>query len=276
MTVAQNLTQSDSNSISPIPILQAIDLQLDYINDLDSTRHTAVKSLSLDVHRGEFLCVVGPSGCGKSSLISAIAGFLKPVSGKLLMNGQTITKPGMDRGVVFQEYALWPWLRVIDNVAFGLKMKGVGKAERHAVARQHLKMTNLSDAEQKYPHELSGGMKQRVAVARTLANSPDIMLMDEPFAAIDAQTRLNLQEELIRIWSTQSVTVVFVTHSVEEAVFLADRVVVLSSGPGRVISDLAVPISRDNRKWSDINNNLDFLRIKENIYGLIRQTSKVE
>jgi len=276
MTVAQNLTQSDSNSISPIPILQAIDLQLDYINDLDSTRHTAVKSLSLDVHRGEFLCVVGPSGCGKSSLISAIAGFLKPVSGKLLMNGQTITKPGMDRGVVFQEYALWPWLRVIDNVAFGLKMKGVGKAERHAVARQHLKMTNLSDAEQKYPHELSGGMKQRVAVARTLANSPDIMLMDEPFAAIDAQTRLNLQEELIRIWSTQSVTVVFVTHSVEEAVFLADRVVVLSSGPGRVISDLAVPISRDNRKWSDINNNLDFLRIKEKIYGLIRQTSKVE
>jgi NitT/TauT family transport system ATP-binding protein len=119
-------------------------------------------------------------------------------------------------------------------------------------------------------------MKQRVAVARTLANSPDIMLMDEPFAAIDAQTRLNLQEELIRIWSTQSVTVVFVTHSVEEAVFLADRVVVLSSGPGRVISDLAVPISRDNRKWSDINNNLDFLRIKEKIYGLIRQTSKVE
>jgi len=276
MTVAQNLTQSDSNSISPIPILQAIDLQLDYINDLDSTRHTAVKSLSLDVHRGEFLCVVGPSGCGKSSLISAIAGFLKPVSGKLLMNGQTITKPGMDRGVVFQEYALWPWLRVIDNVAFGLKMKGVGKAERHAVARQYLKMTNLSDAEQKYPHELSGGMKQRVAVARTLANSPDIMLMDEPFAAIDAQTRLNLQEELIRIWSTQSVTVVFVTHSVEEAVFLADRVVVLSSGPGRVISDLAVPISRDNRKWSDINNNLDFLRIKEKIYGLIRQTSKLE
>jgi len=276
MSVVQSSTQSTIDSIASHTIVEIKDLQLDYINALDATRHTAVKALSLNVHQGEFLCVVGPSGCGKSTLISAIAGFLKPVSGKLLMNGQAITKPGMDRGVVFQEYALWPWLRVIDNVAFGLKMKGMGRAQRHSIARQYLKMTNLLEAEQKYPHELSGGMKQRVAVARTLANAPDIMLMDEPFAAIDAQTRLNLQEELIRIWSAQTVTVVFVTHSVEEAVFLADRVVVLSSGPGHVVADLPVPIPRDKRTWSDINSNPDFLRIKDQIYGLIRQTSKVD
>ena len=173
------------------------DLAIDYVNVDRGERHTAVEDLSLDVREGEFLCVVGPSGCGKSTLISAIAGFLRPQHGTLEMDGRPIAGPGADRGVVFQEYALLPWLRVRENVALGPKLRGVPRAEREAIANRFLELTNLAEAAHKYPHELSGGMKQRVAVARTLANAPEVMLMDEPFAAVDAQTRMTLQEELL-------------------------------------------------------------------------------
>ena len=175
------------------------DLRLEYFNEERGERHVAVDRLSLDVRDNEFLCVVGPSGCGKSTLVAAIAGFLKPTAGTLLMDGVPIRGPGSDRGVVFQEYALLPWKRVIDNVALGLKLRGVPKTERLATARRFLALTNLTEAAEKFPYELSGGMKQRAAVARTLANTPEIMLMDEPFAAVDAQTRMTLQEELVRI-----------------------------------------------------------------------------
>jgi NitT/TauT family transport system ATP-binding protein len=245
-------------------------LRLEYVNDETGERHLAVERLDLEVRENEFLCVVGPSGCGKSTLISGIAGFLAPVSGELTMNGRPIRGPGSDRGVVFQEYALMPWLRVIDNVAFGLKMKGMGKAERHAIARRFLEIANLAHAEDKYPHELSGGMKQRAAVARTLANAPEIMLMDEPFAAVDAQTRMVLQEELVRVWTSSRITVLFVTHSVEEAVFLGDRVVVLTPGPGRIREIVDVSIPRERRQWGILNADPTYLNLRDRVLHLVR------
>lgn len=246
------------------------DLRLEYFNEDSGVRHIAVDELSLEIRAEEFLCVVGPSGCGKSTLIAAIAGFLKPRAGSLNMDGRPISGPGADRGVVFQEYALLPWMKVLDNVALGLKFKGMARAERYVTARRFLVMTNLADAADKYPHELSGGMKQRAAVARTLANHPAVMLMDEPFAAVDAQTRLTLQEELVSIWACNRVTVLFVTHSVDEAVFLADRVAVLTPGPGRVKAIIDVPIDRGRRDWASMNSDPAFLAIRDRVLNLVR------
>ena len=174
-------------------------LVLDYVHPETGVTHRAVEGLDLAVAANEFLCVLGPSGCGKSTLLAAIAGFLRPTRGSILMDGRPVTGPGADRGVVFQEYALLPWMNVLDNAALGLKLRGMSREQRHETARRYLALANLRDVEHKYPHELSGGMKQRVAVARTLANAPEVMLMDEPFAAVDAQTRMTLQEELGRI-----------------------------------------------------------------------------
>ncbi len=246
------------------------DLHMEYVDEERGLRHTATRNLDLDIYENEFLCAVGPSGCGKSTLLSAIAGFLKPRGGTLLMDGAPITAPGADRGVVFQEYALLPWKTVIDNVALGLKFKGVPKAERDRQAMRFLELTNLAEAAHKYPHELSGGMKQRAAVARTLVNAPDIMLMDEPFAAVDAQTRLTLQEELVRLWSESRLTVLFITHSVEEAVFLGDRVAVLSPGPGHVKAVVEIPIPREQRSWATINADPQFIALRDRTLALVR------
>ena len=253
-----------------VPKIQLRDLQLEYVNEERGERHLAVDGIDLDIYSNEFLCLVGPSGCGKSTILASIAGFLPPTGGEILMNGGRVTKPGADRGVVFQEYALLPWLRVIDNVAFGLKMRGMGKSERHGVARKFLAIAGLSNVAEKYPHELSGGMKQRVAVIRTLANKPEVMLMDEPFAAIDAQTRMVLQEELVRIWASSRITVLFVTHSVEEAVFLGDRVAVLTPGPGRVRDIVPVSIPRERRQWNLLGTDPEFSRLKDQVLGLVR------
>lgn len=254
--------------------IAARDLRLEYRDETRGERHVAVDGLSLDVLADEFFCVVGPSGCGKSTLISAIAGFLKPRAGSLTLDGKPIGGPGADRGVVFQEYALLPWMTVLDNVALGPKLKGVAKDERHERARRYLAMANLSDAAQKYPHELSGGMKQRTAVARTLANEPEVMLMDEPFAAIDAQTRMTLQEELLRIWAAARITVLFVTHSVEEACFLGDRVAVLTPGPGRVKEIVDVPIARERRSWAVLGTDPEFIRIKDHVLASVRDVGR--
>lgn len=257
--------------IEPVPAKIAMQaLRLEYVNEEEGLRHLAVDGLDLEIRDGEFLCIVGPSGCGKSTVISAIAGFLKPIAGSLLMNDAPVGPPGADRGVVFQEYALLPWLKVIDNVAFGLKMRGVPRRERHETARRFLAIANLAEAADKYPHELSGGMKQRVAVIRTLANAPEVMLMDEPFAAVDAQTRMTLQEELVRIWAASRITVLFVTHSVEEAVFLGDRVAVLTPGPGRVRDVVEIGIPREGRRWGRLNADPVFLDLRDRVLRLVR------
>lgn len=245
-------------------------LRLEYVNPETGKRHLAIEGVTFDVLANEFLCLLGPSGSGKSTILSSIGGFLPPASGTIKLDGRSISGPGPDRGIVFQEYALLPWLKVIDNVAFGLKMRGIAKAERYEIARRYLEIAGLNGAEQKYPHELSGGMKQRVAVVRTLANTPDIMLMDEPFAAIDAQNRMNLQEELLRVWSQSKITVLFVTHSVEEAVFLGDRVAVLTPGPGRLRKIVPVDIPREDRSWAKLASEPKFNMLKDEVLGLVR------
>jgi NitT/TauT family transport system ATP-binding protein len=248
-------------------------LALDYVNPETGAAHRAVEGLDLAVAADEFLCVLGPSGCGKSTLLAAIAGFLRPTHGTITMDGRAITGPGAERGVVFQEYALLPWMTVLDNAALGLKLRGVPRKERYEQARRFLAIANLHGVEQTYPHELSGGMKQRVAVARTLANAPEVMLMDEPFAAVDAQTRMVLQEELVRISERSRLTVVFITHSVEEALFLGDRVAVLTPGPGRVREIVQVPFARAQRTWAALNADARFAPLRDRLLELVRASA---
>jgi NitT/TauT family transport system ATP-binding protein len=207
----------------------------------------ALGSVDLDVAEREFVCLLGPSGCGKSTLLNIVAGFLAPTTGRVLVDGRPVTGPGADRGVVFQEYVLFPWLSVAGNVEFGLKLKSATAAEREKTVRRYLELVGLAAHAAKFPVQLSGGMKQRVAIARALANSPSIILMDEPFGALDAQTRETLQDELSRIQRLEHKTVIFVTHSIREAVYLADRVVVMTSAPGRIkqVFDIKLPDVRD-------------------------------
>lgn len=202
----------------------------------------ALLPVDLEIAPGEFVALVGPSGCGKSTLLNVLAGFVPPSGGAARVGDQPIVKPNSDRGMVFQDYALFPWLSVLDNVAFGLERKGMAKAERHRVAAEYLAMVGLKDFARKRPQELSGGMKQRVAIARVFATEPSIILMDEPFGALDALTRRFLQHQLLEIWQEHKKTIVFVTHSVQEAVYLADRVVVMTARPGQVKLDLRVDL----------------------------------
>ena len=197
--------------------------------------------MSFDIEASEFLCLVGPSGCGKTTLLNIIAGFLAPTAGEIRIGGKAITGHGMDRGIVFQDFAqLFPWRTALGNVTFGLEMKGVGKAEREDIARRQLKLVKLEKFVQAYPHHLSGGMQQRVAIARALAYNPAVLLMDEPFAALDALTRDDMQRLLADVWRETRKTVIYVTHNVAEAVYLADRVVVMSPHPGTVKTEVPI------------------------------------
>src|SRR5215831_13688932 len=207
-------------------------------------RLVALDSIDLSVRPGEFLCIVGPSGCGKSTLLHLIAGLNHATSGRVLVDETQVTEPGTDRILIFQEHGLFPWLTVGENVEFGMKMKGVPKAERAEKVRYYLRLVHLAKFEKSYIHQLSGGMRQRVAIARALATEPDVLLMDEPFAALDAQTRDLLHDELERIWSDTKRTIIFVTHNVREAVRLGDRVVLLTFRPGRVKSEFPVELPR--------------------------------
>ena len=212
---------------------------------VDGASVSALEAIDLEIPDGQFVAVVGPSGCGKSTLLSLVAGLRLPTSGTVLCDGEPITGP-MPRkvGMIFQEANLLPWLSAIDNVAFPLKLRHVPKPERLAAARRMLELTGLAAFESRLPHELSGGMKQRVSIARGLVQNPAVLLMDEPFASLDEQTRMVLGDELLRIWSETKKTVLFVTHSLNEAVYLADRVVVLSARPGRVVDDVTVDLPR--------------------------------
>lgn len=238
--------------------------------DLYTGQHvTAIQDVSLTVSEGEFVAIVGPSGCGKTTLLNVVAGFIPPTHGEVLLDSRRVQGPGPDRGVVFQSFALFPWKTVLDNVGFGLKMRRVPKAERDRIAREHIALVGLTGFEDRYPHELSGGMQQRVGVARVLANHPEVMLMDEPFASVDAQTRMNLQEELTSIWEAKRPTVLFVTHDVEEAVFLANRVVVLTFRPGQVkeVVDVALPRPRT---WATLVEDGAYKRLVARVLSLVR------
>jgi NitT/TauT family transport system ATP-binding protein len=204
----------------------------------------ALKEIDLAILPGEFVCLLGPSGCGKSTLLNAIAGFVKPTAGSIDVDGAPVKGPGPDRGMVFQEYALFPWMTVAQNVAFGLQIQKKGKAETAAKVDALLAMLKLGDFRDRFPKDLSGGMRQRVAIARVLAIDSPILLMDEPFGALDALTRRSLQDELLRLWAEVKKTIVFVTHSIEESIYLADRIVVMTYRPGTVKRDLRVALPR--------------------------------
>jgi NitT/TauT family transport system ATP-binding protein len=212
--------------------------------ETEGRRMVALENIALEIPRGQFVCLLGPSGCGKSTLLNAIAGFAPPTEGRVVADGVPVAGPGPERGMVFQEYALFPWMTVEQNVSFGLEIKGQPRAQIAARVAELLKMLSLEDFAKRYPKDLSGGMRQRVAIARVLALDSPIMLMDEPFGALDALTRRNLQDELLRIWAELKKTVIFVTHSIEEAIYLADRIVVMTYRPGTVKRDILVELPR--------------------------------
>lgn len=228
----------------------------------------AIDNITLSVEKKELVCLLGPSGCGKSTLLNMIAGFEKPTSGQVKVDGNLITGPGADRGMVFQQPNLMPWLPVWDNVAFALKLKGLGKKERQAAAQPFIEAVKLEGFENHLPGELSGGMAQRVGIARALLQNPAVVLMDEPFAALDAQTKLDMQEELVTIWQRYSSTIVFVTHSVDEALILGTQVVVMTHRPGKIRETIAIDLDRPRDITSTGFNN-----IKRHVLDLIRQES---
>ena len=236
---------------------------------------SALESIDLDVREGEFLCLVGPSGCGKSTLLSIMAGLDQPTSGAVWRDGKQVEGPGTNRIVIFQELGLFPWLTVRENVEFGLRMKGASKQERRERAQHYLRLVHLSRFEASYIHQLSGGMKQRVALARSLATEPDVLLMDEPFAALDAQTRDLLHEELERIWAETKKTIIFVTHNVREAVRLGDRVVVLTFRPGRIKTQFDVTLPRP-RHLEDPELTLTARQVQAQLKEEIKKAVKEE
>lgn len=238
-----------------------------YFDPYAGAHVTAVQEVSLEVQQGEFVSIVGPSGCGKTTLLNLIAGFIPASGGEILLDGRAVDGPGPERGVVFQSFALFPWKTVLDNVAFGPKIRGLAKAECERIALEYLALAGLAHAAERYPNELSGGMQQRVGVVRALANNPDVLLMDEPFASVDAQTRMTLQEELTRIWQERRPTIIFITHDVGEAVFLANRVVVLSKG--RILEEIAVPLPRP-RAWDLLTEDAAFKALSGQVLQLVR------
>ena len=234
-----------------------------------SSRFTALNDVSFQVQAGEFLVIVGPSGCGKSTLLDLLAGLTKPCSGQILLDGKPIGGPAMDRGIVFQQYALFPWRTALENVAFGLEVKGIAEKQRREIAQRYLSLVGLDGFEHRHPHELSGGMKQRVAIARSLAYDPEVLMMDEPFAALDAQTRETLQGELVRIWKASKKTIIFITHGIDEAVALGQRVAIMTSRPGRIKTVIEVPEAL--RQSDDVRSHLDFPLVRQEIWSVLRE-----
>jgi NitT/TauT family transport system ATP-binding protein len=234
-------------------------------------RVEAVRRFTLMTTPGEFVALLGPSGCGKTTVLNAVAGFVAPTSGRVTVDGVLVTEPGADRGMVFQQHSLFPWKTVLANVEFGLKMRGIGARERAAQARDYLSLVGLTGFERAYPGELSGGMQQRVGIARVLVNRPRVMLMDEPFGALDAQTRLAMQELLLGVWREVRTTVLFVTHDVDEALFLADRVAVMTARPGQIRDVLPVKLARP--RPAEVIATPEFMALKARVLAQVREES---
>jgi NitT/TauT family transport system ATP-binding protein len=230
-----------------------------------------LKDIDFRIHEGEILCLLGPSGCGKTTVLNILAGFQKPTSGEVLVKGRRVDRPGPERGVVFQEHGLFPWRTVLDNVLFGPEMLGRKGEETHALANQYLELIGLRGFEHHYPHQLSGGMQQRVSIARVLVNRPDILLMDEPFGKLDAQTRGTMQVLLLDVWDKLRPTILFITHDIDEAIFLGDRIFVMSCHPGTIVKEIDVGLPRP-REY-DIVTSLEYLEIKKTIFQTLKGMS---
>jgi NitT/TauT family transport system ATP-binding protein len=237
----------------------------------ESDQVVALQRTTIDIVEGEFVTILGPSGCGKSTLLKIIAGLEQPSSGTILLDNKRIIGPGSDRGMVFQGYTLFPWLTVQDNIEFGLELKGLSTAEKADISGHYLELIGLSGFAKAYPKNLSGGMKQRVAIARALANDPEVLLMDEPFGALDAQTRTIMQELLLKIWEETKKTIIFVTHDVEEAIFIGDKIYVMTARPGRIKAEIEVPLVRP--RGYEVKTEGVFLEIKRRLLSLIREES---
>lgn len=251
---------------------RSIKIKIDNVRKVFDTRNgemIALNGVSLDIKENEFICVVGPSGCGKSTLLNIIAGLSEPTSGKVYCDGKEVTGTGTERGVVFQQYALFPWMTVKKNVMFGLNLKGIKGKEAEDIAVKYIKMVQLEDFVNHYPKELSGGMKQRVAIARAYAVNPSVLLMDEPFGALDAQTRTQLQTELLETWEKEQKTCFFITHDVDEAIILAQKVIIMSARPGRIkeIVNIDIPYPRTQ----ETKMTPKFLELKNHIWGQVYQ-----
>ncbi|TGE31873.1 ABC transporter ATP-binding protein [Desulfosporosinus sp. Sb-LF] len=247
-------------------------LVIDQVGKVFSTKGgemVALDRTSFKVKEGEFITILGPSGCGKSTILRIVAGLEEPSSGKVYLDGHEVKGPGPDRGMVFQSYTLYPWLTVEDNIAFGLKLKGTSQKQCKEVAQHYLELIGLNGFEKHYPIQLSGGMKQRVAIARALANDPEILLMDEPFGALDAQTRSIMQEILLKAWEESKKTILFITHDVEESIFLADSVYVMTARPGRLKENISVNLPRP--RDYNIKSSSEFLSLKNRLLELIRE-----
>jgi len=251
---------------------RSVKVKIDNVRKVYDTRNgemIALNGVSLDIMENEFICVVGPSGCGKSTLLNIIAGLLEPTSGTVYCDGKEVKGTGTERGVVFQQYALFPWMTVKKNVMFGLNLKGIKGKEAEDIAMKYIKMVQLEDFADHYPKELSGGMKQRVAIARAYAVNPSILLMDEPFGALDAQTRTQLQQELLETWEKEQKTCFFITHDVDEAIILAQKVIIMSARPGRIkeIVDINIPYPRTQ----ETKMSPEFLELKNHIWSQVYQ-----
>jgi len=254
------------------PKLEAQGIRLAYAQPRSKTELVALDGISLQVMDGEFVAIVGPSGCGKTTFLSVVDGLIAATGGRVLVDGEVVTRPGPDRAVVFQDASLLPWRTVLDNVRYGLECLGVGARASRERAQKLIGLVGLIGFEHHYPHELSGGMQQRVNLARALVVDPKILLMDEPFAALDAQTRELMQEELTRIWAEARKTVLFITHQIDEAIYLADRVVVFSGRPGKVKASIAVDIERP--RPIGVKRQARFHAIEDHIWGLIEEDVK--
>ncbi|MBO8165139.1 MAG: ABC transporter ATP-binding protein [Brevibacillus sp.] len=249
-------------------------LVVDHVGKRFTTKNgqvVALEQTSFSVMEGEFVTILGPSGCGKSTLLRVVAGLEEPSSGHVYVDGKEIHGPGPDRGMVFQSYTLYPWLTVEDNITFGLQLRGISRKERREVAQHYLELIGLKGFEKHYPIQLSGGMKQRVAIARALANDPEILLMDEPFGALDAQTRAIMQEILLKVWEETKKTILFITHDVEESIFLGDSIYVMTARPGRLKKNIKVPLPRP--RDYHYKNSPEFLALKQELLELIREES---
>jgi sulfonate transport system ATP-binding protein len=249
--------------------IEVADFALSY-DTLDGSVE-AVADVSINVNPGEFVSIIGPSGCGKSTLLNAVAGFLKPTSGIGTVDGEAVEGPNADRGMVFQQYSLFPWKTVRENVEFGLKMKGIDRYKRETAARTLLGLAGLLGFENHYPERLSGGMKQRVGIVRALATGPKVLLLDEPFGALDAQTRVIMQQILTNMWQRLKISVLFVTHDIDEAIFLSDRVYCMTARPGTIKAEIAIPLERPRQQSMMMSS--EFLALRRGLMSLIREES---
>lgn len=245
------------------------DIKLVFRKDLDDVGVTAIDGLSFGVKKSEFVSVLGPSGCGKTTLLRIMDGLIKPERGRIVIDGKPVTGPGFDRAMVFQDFGLLPWRNALENVEMGLEFQGKPKSERRQTAMEKIQMVGMAGFESYYPHQLSGGMRQRIGLARALSVNPDIFLMDEPFGSLDAQTRELMQEELLKLWNKFKGTVVFITHSIDEAIYLSDRVIIVTARPGKLRTEMIINLPRPRWEYN-VRATMDFLKLRDEAWSILR------